>query len=89
MLHPILISWSKSTLRVSGFTLEPVNITAAPIIIFSASAKGTKKPLCPTCDKRFMAMSGDQAPIINPPLYAKPEALFLIYRMWWPERYSI
>ena len=31
-----------------------------------------------TLDKRFMAISGDHEPIISPPLYANPEAVFLI-----------
>ena len=59
---------------MSGFSLEPANIITAPIMTFNASANGTRKfeeedegkELA--SDKRFMAISGDHAPIINPPL---------------------
>jgi hypothetical protein len=58
---------------VSGFSLEPANIIAAPIITFNANANGIRfeeeeDVEEPARDKRFIAISGDHAPIINPPL---------------------
>jgi hypothetical protein len=59
---------------VSGFSLDPICITAAPIMIFSASTNGTRfdidedDGLEVTLDKRFIAISGDHEPIIRPPL---------------------
>lgn len=59
---------------MSGFTLEPANIIAAPIMIFNANANGIRRFREeedrdePARDKRFMTISGDHEPIINPPL---------------------
>jgi hypothetical protein len=58
---------------VSGFSLDPMRIIDAPIMIFSASTNGTRfenddDGLEVTLDNRFMAISGDHEPIINPPL---------------------
>jgi hypothetical protein len=65
---------ANNDLRVSGFSLEPTNIITAPIIIFNASANGMRRfdnnddPKELAIDKRCIAISGDHAPIINPPL---------------------
>jgi hypothetical protein len=67
-------AYAKSTFRVSGFSLDPISIIAAPIMIFNASTNGTRSEMYDddglevTLDKRFMAMSGDHEPIISPPL---------------------
>ncbi len=59
---------------MSGFSLEPANIIAAPIMIFNANTNGIRRfeeednGEEPARDKRFMAISGDHEPIINPPL---------------------
>ena len=62
--------------RVSGFSLEPTSIIIEPIMIFIASAYGIN--CCCACESRRIAINVDHEPIIKPPLWTKPDALFLI-----------
>lgn|GEM_PF-4468358 len=73
----------KSTFRVSGFSLDPISIIDAPIMIFSASTIGTRfekdddDGLDVTLDNRFMAISGDHEPIISPHCMQTQKQYFL------------
>src|SRR6476620_6572795 len=61
--------------RVSPFTFEPTNIMNEPIIMFAAKTYAVNSSF--TLDRKCIATKGDHEPIIKPPLYAKPDAVFL------------
>ena len=63
-------------LYIRAFHLEPISIIIEPIMIFIASAYGINCECA--CESSCIAINGDHEPIIKPPLYAKPDALFLI-----------
>ena len=68
-------SYVKSVSRVSGLSFVPTRIIIEPTTIFKARIIGTRDP---AWDNKLTTINGAQEPNINPPLYTKPHALFLI-----------